>query len=247
MCFADHFSRQSAEYVHHRPDYPEALFSWLAACAPRRQRAWDCGCGSGQAAGRLTGYFAHVVATDPSVAQIRHAHRGANLSYAVALAESCPLPDRSIDLVTVAQALHWFDVARFYAEARRVLVPQGVIAVWCYGEVSVDAASDAVIQQFYHDVVGPYWPPQRRHVESGYRDLPFPFARSTVPRFEMAARWTIADLVAYVGTWSATRRYMAATGVNPLPALRQALIANWPDASRRKVSWPLHVLAGTVA
>lgn len=246
MSFADHFSTRSQDYAVHRPDYPDALFAWLAALVPRHALAWDCGCGNGQAACQLSPRFTKVLATDPSVRQLRHARRAARVVYAAAQAEACPIADNRIDLVTVAQALHWFDLARFYAEVRRVLSPKGAIAAWCYGEVSVDPVVDDVIRHFYNDIVGPYWPPQRRHVEQGYRDLPFPFVETMAPPFEMAQQWTADDLVAYVGTWSATQRYITATGTDPLPAMRQALAAAWPDAAARRVSWPLHLRIGTL-
>jgi hypothetical protein len=127
-----------------------------------------------------------------------------------------------------------------------VLSPNGFIAAWCYGEVSSEPAVDDVIRHFYKDVVGPYWPPQRRHVEQGYRDLDFPFVETLAPRFEMAQQRTADDLAAYVGTWSATQRHITATGTDPLPALRQALAAAWPDAAVRRVTWPLHLRVGTL-
>jgi ubiquinone/menaquinone biosynthesis C-methylase UbiE len=244
MSFADHFSTQSKDYAVHRPDYPDALFAWLAQLSRRRAMAWDCGCGNGQAAIHLARHFAQVLATDPSVRQLRHARPAPHLAYAAAQAEACPIASSRVDLVSVAQALHWFDLARFYAEVRRVLTPGGVVAAWCYGEVSVAPSVDDVIRHFYKNVVGPYWPPQRRHVEQGYRDLPFPFAEAIPPPFEMAHQWTADGLVAYIGTWSATQHYVTATGTDPLPALRQALAADWPDAAVRRVTWPLYLRVG---
>lgn len=244
MSFADHFSGHSRSYAAHRPDYPEALFRWLASIAPRTGRAWDCGCGSGQAAVGLARHFSFVVATDPSLGQLRHAQPDPGVAYACSKAEASPLPDGRIDLITVAQALHWFDLAAFYGEVRRVLSPGGLLAVWSYGEVSVDAAADAVIQRFYREVVGPYWPQQRRHVENAYRDLAFPFAEVPAPEFKMAKRWTLDELLAYISTWSATQRFKTATGEDPLPALRGDLAAVWGEAPARDVVWPLTIRAG---
>ncbi|MGB0129296.1 MAG: class I SAM-dependent methyltransferase [Rhodocyclaceae bacterium] len=244
MSFADHFSGHSPDYAAHRPDYPEALFSWLAAIAPGAGVAWDCGCGSGQAAGGLAHFFPLVAATDPSLSQLRHAQPAPGVAYACCKAEASPLPSGRINLIAVAQALHWFDLEQFYREALRVLAPEGVLAVWSYGEVSVDAAADAVIGHFYHDVVGPYWPPQRRHVENGYRDLPFPFAELPVPQLKMAKSWSLEQVVAYIGTWSATQRFMAATGADPLPELRRSLASVWGDVPVREVVWPMTIRAG---
>lgn len=246
MSFADHFSTQSKDYAVHRPDYPDELVAWLAQLVPRHALAWDCGCGNGQAACQLAPRFAQVLGTDPSVRQLRHARRASHVVYAAAQAEACPVASTRVDLVAVAQALHWFDLERFYAEVRRVLSPDGVIAAWCYGEVSVDPVVDTIVGHFYNGIVGPYWPPQRRHVEQGYRDLPFPFVETMAPPFEMAHQWTADDLVAYIGTWSATQRFVSATGTDPLPPLRQALAAAWPDAAMRRVTWPLHLRVGTL-
>jgi SAM-dependent methyltransferase len=247
VTFADHFSGHSQHYAAHRPDYPEALFDWLASGAPRTELAWDCGCGSGQAAAGLARHFSFVVATDPSLGQLQHAQADPGVAYACGKAEASPLPSGRVDLVTVAQALHWFDLDAFYREARRALAPDGLLAVWCYGEVSVDGATDAVIRHFYHDVVGPYWPPQRRYVESGYRDLPFPFNELPVLELTMAKHWSLDELVAYIGTWSATQRFIAVTGTNPLPELQRALASCWGRQQTREVTWPLSVRAGKAA
>jgi SAM-dependent methyltransferase len=244
LSFADHFSGFSRDYAANRPDYPEALFTWLASVAPRTGLAWDCGCGSGQAAVGLARHFSFVVATDPSLGQLRHAEPDAGVAYACCKAEASPLPGGRFDLIVVAQALHWFEFERFYDEVRRVLSPDGLLAVWCYGEVSVDGATDAVIRHFYQDVVGPYWPPERRHVENAYRDLPFPFPEVPAPPLPLAKRWSLDDLVAYVGTWSATQRFIAGTGTDPLPELRRALSSAWGGQPVREVSWPLTIRAG---
>ncbi len=159
--FADHFSAASADYARYRPDYPDRLFAYLADRAPGRRRAWDCATGNGQAARGLARHFAEVIATDASAQQIASAPPHRRVSYRVAPAEDSGLPDESVELITVAQALHWFDRPRFWPEARRVLVPRGVIAVWCYDLLSIDAEVDAVVGRLYRDVVGPYWPPER--------------------------------------------------------------------------------------
>ncbi len=244
--FSDHFGAVAGSYADFRPGYPPELFAWLAAQCAGQELAWDCGAGSGQASVALAAHFARVHATDASADQVAHAEPHPCVEYRVAPAEQSGLPDRSADLVTVAQALHWFDLPAFYAEVRRALKPGGVIAAWTYG-VHVTEGDDvnAVVRHFYEHVVGPCWPPERRHVENGYRELPFPFTRIAAPEFTMQVRWPLAQLLGYLGSWSATARYRKLNGSDPLPALRQQLLPLWGDpAQARSVSWPLSLLAG---
>jgi len=244
--FSDHFGAVAGSYADFRPGYPPELFAWLAAQCAGQELAWDCGAGSGQASVALAAHFARVHATDASADQVAHAEPHPCVEYRVAPAEQSGLPDRSADLVTVAQALHWFDLPAFYAEVRRALKPGGVIAAWTYG-VHVTEGDDvnAVVRHFYEHVVGPCWPPERRHVENGYRELPFPFSRIAAPEFTMQVRWPLAQLLGYLGSWSATARYRKLNGSDPLPALRQQLLPLWGDpAQARSVSWPLSLLAG---
>lgn len=243
--FKDHFSGHASRYAQARPTYPRALFEWLACTAPARDLAWDAGCGNGQAAVALARDFASVYATDPSATQIEAAMAHPRVRYAVEPAERCTLADRSVDLVTVAQALHWFDFGRHFAEVARVLRPGGVYAAWSYGLMRVDPTIDALLAHFEHAVVGPYWPPERRHVDAGYRDIPFPLAPLAAPAFAMRHDWTLAQVLDYLGTWSAVQRHRAATANDPIPALAAELAPAWGDpALARTVEWPLVVLAG---
>ena len=244
----DHFSAVSREYARFRPEYPPELIAWVAAQAPGRRRAWDCGAGSGQAARALTAYFASVVASDASARQLAAALPDERVLRIVARAEAAPLAPRSCDAVVVAQALHWFDLAAFLAEARRVLVEDGLLAAWSYGLIRIEApdapALDAIVLAFYHDVLGPYWPAERRLVDAGYRDIRLPEAELAPPSFHMERRWTLDELVGYVGTWSAVGAYRGATGDDPVPAFARQLAAAWGDRERaRAVRWPLVVRA----
>lgn len=244
MAFADHFRDVSRGYASHRPSYPAALFDWLAAAAPARELAWDCATGSGQAAVDLARHFKRVIATDASAAQIAQAAPHTRIEYRVAPAEAPGLAARCVDLVVVAQALHWFDVDAFHAAARRVLVPRGVIAEWCYGLTSVDAGPiDALMLELYHGALGPYWPPERAHIERGYRDLPFPFTPIEAPRFAMQVHWTLPQFAGYLRTWSATARYAAARGRDPVAKLERQLAPHWGSGARL-VSWPLVMRVG---
>jgi SAM-dependent methyltransferase len=245
MAFHDHFSDRAADYARFRPTYPADLFSWLGAVAPSRHLAWDCGTGNGQAAVALAGHFEQVIASDPSADQLALAVPHPRVRYQRGLEAESGLPDATADLVTAAQALHWFDLPAFYREAARVLRPGAVLAVWSYGLHRVEPGIDAVFDHFYRETVGPWWPPERHHVESGYRTLPFPFPDDPVPEFDMAAELDLGGLLAYVGTWSAVKRMARDTGIDPMPALREVLGPVWGDAGlRRRVRWPLAVRVG---
>ena len=245
--FNDHFSGHAADYRAYRPTYPPELFTFLASLAPARDLVWDCGTGSGQAAVVLADHFARVFATDASAEQVKNARPRPNVEYAVAPAEACPLPDASADLVTVAQALHWFDLPRFYAEVRRVCKPGGALAVWSYDLHSVNAAVDPVLARLQDEFVGPYWPPERALVDAGYRTILFPFAEVPAPAFEMTATWDLPTLVGYMNTWSATKRFEAANGFNPLDRLAADFAAVWGDpATTCPVTWKLALRVGRV-
>jgi SAM-dependent methyltransferase len=244
MTFQDHFSAQADAYARFRPTYPDALFAWLASIVPLRTLAWDCGTGNGQAAVALAAHFSQVIASDPSHEQIAHAMPHARVRYVVASAEQPPVAAMGADLVTVAQALHWFDSARFYPALERVLKPGGLFAAWGYGLMRITPALDAVVMHYYTDVVGPYWPPDRRHLESGYRSLPFPLRELAAPEFAMTATWSLTDLVGYLDTWSATQRYLKARGEHPLLPLRSALAEAWGEVLERRVVWPLFLRLG---
>lgn len=245
---ADHFSRVADAYASFRPRYPSALFAYLAGLTPRHELAWDCGAGSGQATLDLAAHFHRVIATDMSAEQIGAAPRHPSVEYRVAPAEAGGLPDASVDLIAVAQALHWFDLDRFYGEVRRVAAPHAVIAAWTYRlPRSGDRAIDAALGSFYRDVVGPYWPAERRHVDAGYRTLPFPFEELVPPPLDMESEWTLADLVGYVRTWSASARFLAATGEDPAAVLAERVAPVWgPPERMRKVEWPLALRVGRV-
>ena len=245
MGFPDHFSRDSHGYRDSRPTYPAALFEWLACTANGRERAWDCGCGSGQASVPLAEHFDEVIATDASSAQIDAAKQHPNVTYRVTNAGSSGIRHASIDIVTAAQAAHWFDHAAFHAEVGRVLRPGGLLAVWAYGLHEVSAEFDAIVRRFYREIVGPYWPPERLHVEQKYRELPFPYKRLETPSFEMSHSWYFAQAYAYIGTWSSSQTYMKTLGRDPCELVADELLAAWGDPDvKREVRWPMTVLAG---
>lgn len=241
--FKDHFSAVAADYASARPGYPEALFDWVAGIAPARARAWEAGCGSGQASRGLAMHFEAVFATDPSAAQVAAASAPGNVRFAVEPAERSSLAAASVDVVCVAQALHWFDREAFFAECARVLRPGGVLVAWGYQDVEVP---DDVAPAFdaFRDAIANDWPPERAQVDDGYADYDWPFAAVPAPAVEMVADWPLARLLGYVASFSATRRYRESGRGDPVAAHADAIAAAWGDpAVPRRLRWPLFVHA----
>lgn len=244
--FNDHFSAHAALYAQARPTYPPELFAYLGSLLARRVLAWDVGTGNGQAAIMLAEHFDRVIATDASVEQISHAPARPRVEYRVAAAESADLEPASVDLITVAQALHWFDIDAFYANVRCVLVPDGLLAAWCYSLPHVSDAVDAVMMHLYRDITRPYWPKDRDHIESRYENIPFPFDElKPTPSFACRMTWTLANYMNYLTSWSGTQRYIKVHGRDPLDLVRADLAAAWgnPDAPRTVTS-PIHLRIG---
>jgi SAM-dependent methyltransferase len=238
---------QAADYAKFRPRYPIELFDYLSDIAPDNKIAWDCATGSGQAAVALASKFRRVIATDASEKQIRNAEQHERVDYRVAPAEKSGIESDTIDIVTVAQALHWFDLDAFYAEAKRVLKPKGVLAVWGYNLLQIAPKIDDAINRFYHEIVGPYWPPERKLIERGYAHLPFPFAKLRPPQFRMKARWSLDQLLGYLGTWSATQRFIAENQTDPVALIALDFRDVWGESQQvRLVTWPLTIRVGRV-
>ena len=210
--------------------------------------AWDCGTGSGQAALGLAPFYSKVYATDPSTTQIANAVRHPAITYVAATAENCGLADHSVNAVTVAQALHWFDLHAFYREVKRVARSQAVLVAWCYGLTRIDHEIDAIIEHYYNATVGPYWPPERRYIDEQYRTLPFPFAEEYAPdEFNMQLSWNLDAVCAYLATWSATHRFREKRGIDPISALRDELLTCWGAAKQtRSVNWPIYLRIGRI-
>lgn len=273
--FKDLFSTRAACYARARPTYPPELFAYLAGLAPGRELAWDCGTGNGQAAIGLASHFDRVIATDASAAQLAYATPHRRVEYRLVPAEEPGLDSGTVDLVTVAQALHWFDLDAFYREVRRVSRPGGVIAVWCYTLPRAAPPIDAACRRFHDDVVGPYWESGRRYVDQRYETIPFPFeefaaadwsrdragaaaseagsgssderARGAHTRFECRAQWTLAQYMDYLSSWSAVQRSWETQDCNALDEIKCDLSTAWGDASRQcQVTWPIHLRVGRI-
>jgi hypothetical protein len=244
----DHFSRKSGLYAQFRPGYPDAVFRWLAEQVPDRRCAWDSATGNGQAAIGLADHFTQVIATDLSARQLSRARQHPSIRYEVAPSECAPIDDDSVDLILVAQALHWFDLPAFYEEVHRVGRERAVLAALSYGLFRIEPRIDSLIAHLYDQVLGEYWPPERVHVENAYGDLPFPFPDIPTPVFDMRAHWDLDHLLGYLGSWSAVARCQDLTGKDPLAEIAQPLREAWgPAEDKRRIQWPLQVKAGHIS
>jgi SAM-dependent methyltransferase len=247
MTFKDHFSANAASYAQYRPSYPRTLFKFVVGLCTQRRIAWDCATGNGQAALELAPHFERIIATDASAKQIANASPHPGITYHVATAENSGIVDTSVDAITVAQALHWFNLDRFYTEVRRVATPGAVIAVWSYGDPVLDAPGlDTALQQFNGGTVGSYWPAERHTVGAGYTRLPFPFAEVPSPSLWLEQRWTRNAFTGYLRTWSAVGAYRTAHGADPVTEFEQTLSADWNGHETHVVRWPLTIRAGRV-
>lgn len=246
MSFKDHFSKHATDYAKFRPRYPHEMFEYLGSVAPSRKLASDCATGNGQAAVGLASVFDHVIATDASEKQISNAQPHSHIEYRVVPAENSGIKSGTVDLLMVAQALHWFDLDRFYLEARRVLKPEGALAASAYLCAQIEPAVDAVVNQYYSEVVGPFWAPERRLVEN-FAEIPFPFHKIDPPKFEMEVHWDLDHLVGYLRTWSATQRFIAAKGCDPLEQIIDELRRAWGNPYQaRSIIWPLILRVGVM-
>jgi ubiquinone/menaquinone biosynthesis C-methylase UbiE len=243
--FEDHFSKHSNQYAQYRPHYPDEIYAYLASLTPEHSLAWDCGTGNGQAAIGLARHFDKVHATDASAEQIALAYAHPKVEYHVEPAEHVSLSASSVDLVTVAVAVHWFSFDEFYREVKRVLKPGGILAVWTYNLTEISPEIDALIDQYYFEVLAGFWPERIRYLEQHYRTIPFPFEEIMPPPFAMEMNWNLVQFVGFLDSWSATQRYKTQRGDHPLDLLWDKLLAAWGGENEaRLVRWPLHFRIG---
>jgi len=243
----EYFNVRSNDYKKYRPVYPKGLFDFLADIAPANDLAWDCGCGTGQATAALSDYFDHIIGTDVSKGQIKNAIKKQNIIYKVTSEKNSELKNKSVDLVTCAQSLHWLTLNKFYKEVKRVLKPGGIIAVWTYNLFRVNKDIDDLIDKFYFDIIYNYWPEQRKHVESKYTELDFPFSKLCAPQFSMEAEWSLDQLIGYLNTWTGVQNYIEFEAFSPLEFVENELKIIWKkNKSKKKIVWPLTVKVGTV-
>jgi ubiquinone/menaquinone biosynthesis C-methylase UbiE len=240
----DRFSSHANEYAQFRPTYPSDLYEFIFQHVKHFDAAWDCGTGNGQAARDLSMRFKKVFATDISVKQIQNAYKKENIFYSLAN-ERTEFPDESFDLITVAQAVHWFNMEDFSHEIIRVSKPSGIVALWGYGLLSINPTIDELVNQFYTEVVGPYWDPERRHIDEQYKNLFFPFKEIKSPQFTFSTRWTFEDLAGYLNTWSAVKNYSMAIGENLIDNFMDQLKIYWKDETQT-VNFPIFLKMGII-
>jgi ubiquinone/menaquinone biosynthesis C-methylase UbiE len=246
MTFKDYFSRQSQDYARFRPHYPDELLAFLSGLVDEHDLAWDCATGNGQVATALTKYFRKVYASDGSAAQIQNAKKQEGVEYLIATAESTPFPDHAINLITVAQAFHWFDSESFFQEVKRVLKPQGILALWCYDYFRLPHASPNLqhhLDNFYAEIDS-FWPPERVIVKEGYGVIPFPFTDVETPPFSMSVVWTAEQVLGYFSTWSAVQRYFDCHEEQKIRDLFDKIAEYWEK--EQLVQWFFSVRVGRV-
>lgn len=248
MNYMKHFNQQAGKYLRFRPDYPATLYDYLVNLVNAHHCVWDCGTGSGQAALALSKHFDQVIASDINQAPLDAAPKLAKIHYICCPAEKTPIADKSVDLITVAQALHWFNFDLFYKEVRRVSKDSAFIAAWCYSVGKFNFAVDKVISKLYEEVLGDdYWPAQRRYIDQEYRRIPFPFNKIETPAFSIEKELNLQELVGYLYTWSAVKEYELRNKINPINFVAQEIESVWGEPQRRhKIVWPLHLLVGVL-
>ncbi len=236
----NYFSEIAQQYERNRPDYPSEIFQYLAMVCDGHDTAWDVGTGTGQAAIQLAKQFDTVIATDESVEQLAHAKKAPNIIYRHEAAERASLEDESVDIVTVAQALHWFDFDAFMQEVDRVLKPGGIFAAWSYSLVSINPEADKIIKKLYQDILGDYWSERRQWVNQGYDNFEFPNQLLIPPKIKMEVTWSYQQFADYLRTWSAVHTYKKQEGEDPVNLILQPLEFAWCDTGHmKKCNWPL--------
>jgi ubiquinone/menaquinone biosynthesis C-methylase UbiE len=240
----DNFSTQAEQYAKFRPTYPDDLYQFLLSLVETKNVAWDCGTGNGQVAKELSKYFKKVYATDISEEQIKNAVRRDNIFYKVEAAEKTSFPEKSFDLITVAQAIHWFDFGLFYKEAERTIKPGGILAVIGYGLLGTDENVDKIINRFYYEIIGPYWDKERKYVDENYRTIPFPFKEIETPQLYNIYEWTLEQLVGYLDTWSAVQHYIKVNKQDPVKLVYKDLKDAWMTRSTKTVRFPILLRIG---
>ena len=242
----DRFSAHAQQYAQFRPDYPNELYTYIYSRVKNFDIAWDCATGNGQVALQLAKKFAQVQATDISQSQLDHAVSDPRIQYTIARAEQSSFPNQHFDLITVGQAAHWFNIEAFYNEVRRVAKPQAIISIWGYGLLTINKTIDALIHQFYTKVIGNYWDTEREHIDQQYRNLPFPFVDAEQKKFIIYRQWQLNQLIDYLNTWSAVKKFIQQNNHNPLDDLAQQLNQIVHANEVLHIQFPIFMLIGTV-
>ncbi|GAB4347233.1 MAG: class I SAM-dependent methyltransferase [Flammeovirgaceae bacterium] len=243
----DNFSTQSDKYAKYRPTYPSDFFQFLYAHVQDKVNAWDCGTGNGQIAYELAKTFKHVYATDISQQQIDNALKAYNILYSVQPAEKTSFENELFDLIVVAQAIHWFDFDKFYAEVWRTAKDNALLCVVGYGKLEINEQIDNIISDFYENVIGSYWDKERKYIDENYKTIPFPFDELLQkPNFTISQHWTLEHLIGYLNTWSAVKHFIKQNSYNPVERLKTEIERFWDNEYIKKVSFPLFLRIGRI-
>lgn len=240
----DNFSTQSKQYAQFRPTYPKAFYDFIFSEISTTDTAWDCATGNGQVAVELAKTFKHVYATDISENQLANAPQKENITYQIEQAEDSSFKDQSFDLITVAQAIHWFKFDAFFATVKRTLKPDGLFVAVGYDLMKIDEKLDPVIHHLYQDILGNYWDEERRHIEQRYQSIPFPLKEIDCPPMEIQTTWNFEQLIGYLETWSALQHYVKVEGNSPINLVIDDLKKAWGDEESKKINFPLIMKAG---
>ena len=242
----DNFSINSDAYLQYRPLYPDDFFNFLGTIQTNSENAWDCGTGNGQVAQKLAKLYKNVFASDISQAQLENAVKLNNIKYSVQPAESTNFPNNFFDLIVVAQAVHWFNFDKFYAEVNRTAKNNALLVIMGYGRLQISNEIDTLLDNFYYNIIGSYWDEERKYIDENYQTIPFPFEELNAPKFENAYDWTIDHLIGYLGTWSAVKHYLKNKGINPVDLIYKDLKQAWGEIEKRQINFPLLLRIGEI-
>ncbi len=241
----DNFSTVAQPYAKYRPDYPLEMVDFVVSQVGCRDMALDVGTGNGQVAEKLARHFRSVYATDISAKQLANAVHRDNVYYSVSAAEKTVFRDGIFNLITVAQAIHWFDFEEFYTEVRRIAARDGVLAVMGYGLLRSNPESDAIIHKYHYDILGNYWDSERHYLDQEYSTIPFPFEEVTAPKFFNKMIWDFEQLAGYFDTWSAASHYKKQHGSDPFDLVRDELRLSW-ERNNGEVNVPMLLRVGKI-
>jgi ubiquinone/menaquinone biosynthesis C-methylase UbiE len=246
LSFKDQFSEQACVYAAFRPDYSESIFIFLNDLVTENFLALDCGTGNGQTAESLSNYFKNVLACDPSRKLLGQARKKSNIFYFQSTAEWIALRGKTINLITVSQAIHWVNFNQFYDEVKQLLKPKGIIAFWGYNLPRINAKIDNILDYLYSDILGDYWQNERKYIDEEYKTIPFPFDEIKTPVFKMKTQWELKRFLGYIGSWSAVQNYLNKNELNPLELIKEKLIIAWGSEEKYEIDWPIFIRVGRV-
>lgn len=240
------FNQESDKYFLNRPRYPLELYRLTRDNCRKRDTAWDCACGNGQVSIDLIPYFSKIEATDINENQLKNSFNDSRISYSLQNSEVTNFPALYFDAVCVAQALHWLDTEKYFAEVKRVLKPGGLFACWGYSFFHVNEEIDTVIRSRLLERIDPYWSAQNRILHNRYRDIAFPFRKLNLPEIKMAVQWNLNQLLAYLETWSAVKLYREKEQKNIIEELRPLLLQKWDSNENREISMDFFYYMGII-